>query len=106
MKLAHSRSGKTVPSDLGDSENTLCGSLGQHNFTMKLQKVKFITITYNPTSHNYINKTSMHTIEQIQRAVISECQGNVENIKASYENVRGGVFIWGGRGQVLGGLFV
>ena len=109
MKLAHSRSGKTVPSDLGGSQNTLCGSLGQHNFRMKLQKVKLITIAYNPTSDNYINRTLRHAIEQIQRTVISECQVHVENIKAPYKSVWGGVFIWGegrGRDQVLGVLFV
>lgn len=84
MKLAHFESGKTVPSDLGDSENTLRGSLGQHNFRMKLQTVKLVTVAYNPTSHNYIDKPWRHTIEEIQRTVISECQVNVENIKACY----------------------
>jgi len=87
VKLAHSRSGKAVPSDLGDSENILCGSLGQHNFRMKLQRVKLTTISYKSTLNNYINKILRHTIEQTQRMVISESHVNVENIKASYENV-------------------
>lgn len=42
--VTHSSSEKAGSSDLWESKNTLCGNLGQHNFKMKLQKVKFTTV--------------------------------------------------------------
>lgn len=44
--------------------STLSGKLRQSNFRMKLQKVKFITASYNPTLDNCINKTLRCTVEQ------------------------------------------